>query len=80
MNLNLNKLTAPDKLMHAITGCMLYCFAHFFLPLTFALGVVVAAAILKEVYDYFHPKEHTSELLDGLATTFGGILGYLCSL
>lgn len=80
MNLNLTKLTAPDKLMHAITGCMFYCAAHFFMPLEFALGIVVAAAILKELYDKFHPKTHTVEFLDGLATTFGGVLGYLCSL
>jgi hypothetical protein len=41
------------------------------------MGFVAASVIglLKEVYDYYHPKTNTSDGMDFLATAGGGLAG-----
>lgn len=76
----LQRLTARDKLMHALGGVILFAaFAIVLTPLYAALAVSAVGA-LKELHDYRNPQKHSVELLDFLMTTAGGLLGLACYL
>ena len=68
-----------DKALHLIGGVFIYAVAHFVNPLV-GLGAVVAVAFGKEGYDYRHRDKHTPDLWDAVATIFGGIIGFICSI
>lgn len=68
-----------DKAIHLIAGVLLYALFHFVSDLL-GLVVVLAAALGKEVYDYFNKDRHTPEWMDAVATVLGGVLGFVCSL
>jgi glycopeptide antibiotics resistance protein len=36
--------------------------------------------VVKEIYDYLHPESHTADIYDAVATTLGGLLGYIIYL
>ena len=73
------QLTAPDKLMHMITGVMLFAVLNLFMPSITALLLTTFTGFMKELYDSLHRKKHTPELLDALCTSFGGLLGFVCT-
>lgn len=77
-----------DKKLHFIAGALIMFISmliinlfnvHFKVNVDYRLGLflVLAAAILKEFYDSFHPKKHSVEFLDFLFTIFGGLAIYL---
>ena len=71
------KLRIPyDKQLHFIGGCIIALVVGLLLSDAVA-GAVVAAIVglLKEGYDYLHPKEHTVEAADALYTLLGGVVG-----
>lgn len=43
----------------------------------FGLLIAIIGGILKEVYDYFHPDNHTVDFYDFVATALGGFVGFL---
>lgn len=73
----LNKMASipSDKLSHSFYGTLIYAIVRPFSK-HIAILVVIALAILKEVYDYFHPK-HTADYKDAIATIFIALLLYL---
>lgn len=65
-----------DKLLRFLTGAILS------FTVSTATGntetgvrVTTAIGIQKEMYDYNHPREHSAEVLDSVATTCGGFTG-----
>lgn len=70
-------MIAPDKALHFIGGVVLFAFGHF-VSVWVAMGIVVAAALGKEIYDWFHQDRHTPEVADALYTVAGGLVGFLC--
>lgn len=73
------KMNLPlDKQAHILGG--LYIATITFIAtsnLLFAFLAAFAVAVLKEVYDYFHPKSHSCDIYDAIATAFGGAVGVL---
>lgn len=69
----------PDKAMHIIVGFVIFAVAHLY-SANLAVILVVLAAVGKEAYDYRHKLFHTPDPLDALATIFGGVLGFICTL
>lgn len=68
-----------DKANHVMWGAALFAAFHFYsAPAAFALVVLVA--VLKEVYDGLHPKTHSVDVYDALATVAGGAIGLVCTL
>jgi hypothetical protein len=67
----------PDKALHALGGILMFAVGNLHSLLAAAI-LVVADAILKEVYDSFHSDKHTCDPYDALATCGGGLLGFLC--
>lgn len=64
-----------DKWLHFIAGYGIY--------LTFSFGIghyalipVVAAGVGKELYDAWHPEQHSVEVADAIATVAGGLTGW----
>ena len=45
----------------------------------YGLLLAVIGAVVKEIYDYRHPN-HTADWKDAVATTLGGLLGYIIYL
>lgn len=68
-----------DKAYHVIAGVLIYAAAHFVSPVVGLIAVAVAA-VGKEGYDYRHRDKHTPDLWDAVATIFGGIIGFICSI
>jgi heme/copper-type cytochrome/quinol oxidase subunit 4 len=62
--------------MHFICG---FIIAAVLTPIIGATSIFVVAVIaaLKEVYDYMHPETHTADIWDWVATTLGGIVGFV---
>jgi ABC-type nickel/cobalt efflux system permease component RcnA len=62
-----------DKQAHFFSGGTIAAMA---LPFGLAVAVVVlgVAAFGKEVYDKFHPENHTADIWDAIATLAGGAL------
>ena len=46
----------------------------------YGLLLAVLGAVTKEIYDYRHPESHTADWKDAVATTLGGLLGYIIYL
>ena len=64
----LNNL-ARDKALHMIGGMLIWILIIAFgFSMIIAQLVVLAAAISKELYDKLHPKKHTADLWDIIAT------------
>lgn len=72
-----------DKSLHIIYGAATFVVAHFFLPPLFALAVVALVGFVKEAHDAWvnwqatgdiQRGPHGVELMDWLATIFGGAL------
>lgn len=66
-----------DKKLHILCGFAICVFVGILFNSNVGLLVACLAGIGKEVYDYFHPKQHSVELADFLATVFGGIIGFI---
>lgn len=66
----INKLP-KDKLLHFIAGVMIYQ-STFWVIGYYSLALVVVIAIGKEVYDHYY--NGTVDVLDAVATVFGGIV------
>ena len=66
-----------DKVYHCLGGVVLFAIGQLF---GYGLLLCIIGAITKEIYDYFHPESHTADWKDALATTLGGILGYIIYL
>ncbi|MBM7556472.1 hypothetical protein [Halanaerobacter jeridensis] len=64
-----------DKVKHFLAGVLIFTFC-FILGSNhwFSMVMVIIAGVGKEVYDYYHPQQHTVEVLDLLATIAGGIV------
>jgi hypothetical protein len=43
----------------------------------YSIVVVAIVALLKEVYDFLHPESHTADFMDWVATTLGGVVGFV---
>lgn len=74
LNRWLGKLYIPcaipaDKQAHTISGLILFGVLWFFLGPLWAIHALIAAALAKEIYDYFHPYTHSCEVMDIVATT-----------
>jgi heme/copper-type cytochrome/quinol oxidase subunit 4 len=67
---------AEDKFMHFICG---FIIAAVLTPFIGAYSILVVAIIaaLKEIYDYMHPDKHTADIWDWVATTLGGVVGFV---
>ena len=65
-----------DKQMHFT--CV-FIIAAVLTPFIGAASVFIVAIIaaLKEVYDYMHPDKHTADFMDWVATTLGGVVGFV---
>jgi hypothetical protein len=65
-----------DKQMHFICG---FIIAAVLTPFIGAYSILVVAIIaaLKEIYDFLHPESHTADFLDWVATTLGGVVGFV---
>ena len=61
-----------DKQGHFIIGFALGLFAVILNPFL-TLLIIIIGGVGKEVYDYYHPDNHSCELADCLATICGGI-------
>ena len=66
-----------DKIYHCLVGVILFAIGQLF---GYGLLFVVVGAIGKEIYDYFHQDKHTPDVWDAVATTLGGLLGYIIYL
>ena len=65
-----------DKVAHCLGGVVLFAIGQLF---GYGLFLAVLGAITKEIYDYRHPN-HTADWKDAVATTLGGLLGYIIYL
>jgi hypothetical protein len=65
-----------DKQMHMLSG---FIIAAVLTPFIGAASVFIVAivAALKEVYDYMRPESHTADFYDWVATTLGGVVGFV---
>jgi hypothetical protein len=66
-----------DKIYHCLGGVVLFAIGQLF---GYGLALAIIGAVTKEIYDYFHPESHTADWKDALATTLGGLLGYIIYL
>ena len=58
-----------DKMGHAILGVLVLLVALMAgATYTVAMLIVAVVAVGKEVYDHFHPKTHTADVWDAVAT------------
>ncbi len=59
-----NMLIIPhDKALHAFYGLLVYNIVSLYDPI-WAICVVAAQAVGKEVYDYFNKEKHTPDVMD----------------
>jgi len=83
-SLNASGVLIPkDKQQHieagvliSLTGSYLAKEAGFKHPKVWGFGLALGAGILKEVWDKQHPKNHTCDAKDALATALGGTLTF----
>jgi hypothetical protein len=73
----LNKIPC-DKYQHFTIGVILFFIFSFISPI-FSLILVLIIAGLKELYDKYH-KNHTCDIYDFIATSLGGITGFILSI
>jgi hypothetical protein len=81
VNTLLGKLYVPcgipaDKQMHFISGLIIAAVLTPFIGF-YSVVVVAIIAALKEIYDYLHPQSHTADFWDWVATTLGGLVGFV---
>jgi hypothetical protein len=81
MNYWLGKLYIPcsipaDKQQHFISGAILGIILTPFIG-AYSILVVAVIAALKEIYDYLHKDIHTPDLWDWVATSLGGVVGFV---
>jgi len=69
-----------DKYMHFIGGTLIFAVSHFVMAPMLALVAVLVMGIAKELYDNAHKAIHTPDYKDALATTLGGVLGFICGM
>lgn len=73
-------LIPQDKANHIVYGAVIFAAAYALftfagLPaLPIAAGMVVIAAVAKEMWDRAHKETHTPDPLDALATIAGGVV------
>jgi uncharacterized membrane protein YdcZ (DUF606 family) len=65
-----------DKQMHFICGFIIAAVLTPFIGF-YAVVVVAIIALLKEIYDALHPDKHTADFWDWVATTLGGLVGFV---
>jgi hypothetical protein len=63
-----------DKVYHCLGGVVLFAIGQLF---GYGLALAIIGAVTKEIYDYLHPESHTADVKDAVATTLGGLLGYI---
>ncbi len=61
-----------DKIYHFMSGLILSFIGGIIHPFGIITGFI--AGIIKEFYDYYHPK-HTFDIWDCIATFIGAIVG-----
>lgn len=63
-----------DKVKHFLAGVLIFTFC-FILGSNhvFSMVMVIIVGAGKEIYDYYHPQQHTVEAFDLLATILGGV-------
>jgi hypothetical protein len=66
-----------DKVYHCLGGVVLFAIGQLF---GYGLALAIIGAIAKEIYDYFHQDKHTPDIWDAVATTLGGLLGFVIYL
>ena len=71
-----NKYVPLDKQMHALSGATLGAILYLFIG-WYAVAIVSAVALAKELYDYANKSIHTPDVWDWVATTLGGLFGGL---
>ena len=81
MNYWLGKLYIPcgipaDKQMHFLSGAILGIILTPFIG-AYSIVVVAVIAALKEIYDARQPDKHTADIWDWVATTLGGVVGFV---
>ena len=81
VNAFLAKLYIPckvpaDKQMHFIGGLVIAALLTPFIG-AYSITVVAIVALLKEIYDYLHKDIHTPDFWDWVATTLGGLVGFV---
>ena len=60
-----------DKLLHFVAGSLVYASSSWFLGY-YALGLVVAVGVGKEIYDHYY--NGTVDVLDAVVTILGGVV------
>ena len=68
-----------DKANHFIYGLVLFAALAFPINPIFALASVILVGVLKEIYDKV-TGTGTPDMLDAVATSLGGLAGYICTL
>jgi hypothetical protein len=81
VNAVLAKLYIPckvpaDKQAHFICGLVIAALLTPFIG-AYSILVVAVIAALKEIYDARHPDKHTADIWDWVATTLGGLVGFV---
>ncbi len=65
-----------DKQLHFICGFIIVAVLTPFIG-AYSILVVAVIAALKEIYDYLHKDIHTPDFWDWVATTLGGLVGFV---
>lgn len=73
----MNWILKRDKQMHFAGGFLAAFFIAIFYGPFVAFTSVTAVGFAKEEYDRRHPKKHTEEARDALATSLGALCGAL---
>ena len=61
-----------DKQLHMLGSAILTIVAYLLVKsLSYAVIGTLAIGIVKEIYDYFHPKKHTADIKDIFADMIG---------
>ena len=68
-----------DKANHFVYGIGLFMALAFARDPVFAVVLVATVAAVKEIYDGL-TKTGTPDIWDAMATIFGGVAGYVCTL
>jgi len=66
-----------DKVYHCLVGVILFAIGNL---VGYGLALAIIGAVGKEIYDYLHKDTHTPDVWDAVATTLGGLLGYIIYL
>lgn len=76
INAALGRFLPYDKALHLIGGAVLFLTALLFgAPPAVAVGIVVVAAVAKELYDLAHRQAHTPDPWDAIYTAAAAVVG-----